>query len=107
MKSAARSAIMTTGALVLQDGMIGITEASAIRNPVTPRTRSDGSTTACFPVPIAQVPQVWKKVVQALRTNASRSRGDKRLSGDARRENSGAKARDSAISMQTSILAAS
>src|SRR6202012_4882511 len=65
MKSAARSAIITTGAFVLQDGMIGITEASAIRKPSTPRTRSDGSTTDCSPLPMAQVPQVWKKVSQA------------------------------------------
>src|SRR6266446_3812665 len=38
MKSAARSPIMLTGAWVLQLGMIGITEASAMRRPSTPHS---------------------------------------------------------------------
>ncbi|MCK7492377.1 MAG: thioredoxin family protein [Comamonadaceae bacterium] len=46
MRSLARSAIITTGALVLPETSVGITEASTTRSPSTPRTRSCGSTTA-------------------------------------------------------------
>src|ERR1700760_695009 len=45
MKSAARSPIIVTGAWVLQLGMIGITEASAMRKPSTPCTARRSSTT--------------------------------------------------------------
>jgi len=66
IRSAARSAIAITGALVLPRGTVGMTDASATRSPSMPRTRSSGSTTlACrlaatreFP-PIAQVPTGW------------------------------------------------
>ena len=44
--TAAFSAIMTVGAFVLPDVIVGITEASTTRNPSTPRTRSCGSTIA-------------------------------------------------------------
>src|SRR5258708_6021033 len=57
-KSAARSPIMVTGAWVLQVGMIGITEASAIRRPSTPCTASRSSTTDMSSLPIFAVPQV-------------------------------------------------
>ena len=46
IKSAARSAIIIVGRLVLALGMRGITEASMTRKFVTPRTRHEGSTTA-------------------------------------------------------------
>lgn len=58
--AAARSATANTVALVLAEGMIGITEASATRTPSTPLTRNAGSTTACSSVPMRQVPTGWK-----------------------------------------------
>src|SRR5580704_13545809 len=57
MKSAARSPMTVTGAWVLQLGMIGITEASAMRKPSTPRTTSRSSTTDISSLPILAVPQ--------------------------------------------------
>src|SRR5215472_6037840 len=56
----ANSPIMMLGALVLAEGIVGMTEASAMRRPWTPRTRSSASTTASSPDPIAQVPAGWK-----------------------------------------------
>src|SRR5262245_11716634 len=56
----ANSPIMILGALVLDEGIVGMTEASAIRRPSTPRTRSSASTTASSPGPIAQVPTGWR-----------------------------------------------
>src|SRR5579871_1924914 len=58
MKSAARSPMTVTGACVLQLGMIGITEASAMRRPSIPRTASRSSTTDMPSLPILAVPQV-------------------------------------------------
>ena len=46
MNSAARSASMITGAFVLPDTSVGMTEQSTTRSPATPRTRSRSSTTA-------------------------------------------------------------
>src|SRR5262249_10770034 len=56
----ANSPIMMLGALVLAEGIVGMTEASAIRRPLTPRTPSSASTTASSPDPIAQVPTGWR-----------------------------------------------
>src|SRR5262249_19683732 len=58
IRSAAFSAIMITGALMLPPTRSGITEASTTRRSSTPRTRSAGSTTASGSVagPIRQVP---------------------------------------------------
>src|SRR5262249_10270279 len=42
----ANSPIMMLGALVLAEGIVGMTEASATRRPSTPRTRKSTSTTA-------------------------------------------------------------
>lgn len=44
--SLARSAIISVGEFVLPDVIVGITDASTIRSPVTPRTRRRLSTTA-------------------------------------------------------------
>ena len=56
----ANSPIMMVGALVLADGIVGMTEASAMRRPRTPQTRSSASTTASSPDPMAQVPTGWR-----------------------------------------------
>ena len=54
--SAAFSATIMTGALILPDGMVGMTEASTTRNPSMPCTRNvAGSTTDISSVPIAHV----------------------------------------------------
>src|SRR6516165_6195608 len=58
IRSAAFSAIMITGALMLPPTRSGITEASTMRSASTPRTLSSGSTTAAGSLgrPILQVP---------------------------------------------------
>ena len=56
----ANSPIMMLGALVLAEGIVGMTEASAMRRPSTPWTRNSASTTASRPGPIAQVPTGWR-----------------------------------------------
>ena len=55
MRSAARSAIMIVGALVLPRTRVGITEASTTRSDSIPITRSSSSTTR----PIPHVPTGW------------------------------------------------
>ena len=63
--SAAFSAIIMVGALVLPPISVGMTEASTTRSPSRPRTFSVGSTTAWASVPILQVPTGWKMVNEA------------------------------------------
>ena len=62
--SAAFSATIMVGALVLHDGTNGITEASTTRRPSRPRNLSSGVVTASGPLPIAQVPTGWWSVLQ-------------------------------------------
>jgi len=59
IQSAARSAIMMVGALVLPPISVGITEASTTRRPSMPCTRNFVSTTAIASTPILQVPTGW------------------------------------------------
>ena len=66
-RSAARSPIIVVGACVFPVEIDGITDASAIRRPSTPRTRSSGSTTASSSMPILQVQAWWKYVVTVRR----------------------------------------
>src|SRR3546814_1919037 len=61
--SAAFSAIIRVGELVLPEVMVGITEASAMRRPARPWTRRRASTAAPLSSPILQVPTGWKMVV--------------------------------------------
>lgn len=69
--SAARSAIIIVGALVLPDTSAGITEQSVTRSPSTPLTRRSRSTTHSAPGPILQVPAGWKIVRACLRMASS------------------------------------
>src|SRR5207248_4514776 len=57
--SPAFSPIIIDGALVLPDVSVGMIEASAIRRPAIPWTRSWASTTAIGSDPIVQVPTGW------------------------------------------------
>ena len=68
-RSAAFSPIIRTATIGLTVGMLGKTDASAIRTPDTPRSRSSGSTTASSSsaAPIRQVPAGWKTVNAARR----------------------------------------
>jgi len=56
--SLARSAIINVGEFVLPEVIVGITEASTTRSPLTPITRNRPSTTAAgsLSVPIRHVP---------------------------------------------------
>jgi membrane protein DedA with SNARE-associated domain len=56
MRSAAIQATAMVGAAVLPATWTGSTEASTTRNPVTPRTRSRGSTTSSAAGPMALAP---------------------------------------------------
>src|SRR3954466_6634394 len=63
--SAAFSATMMVGALVFEDGMNGIIEASATRRPLRPITRKSGPPTlssSCV-APMRQVPTGWWSVL--------------------------------------------
>ena len=60
IRLAANSPIITQGAFVLAEVIVGMIEASAMRRPSMPWTRSQASTTASGPEPIAQVPTGWK-----------------------------------------------
>src|SRR5262245_49179312 len=59
IRRAANSPIITQGAFVFAEGIVGMIDASAMRRPSTPWTRSSASTTASRPEPIAQVPTGW------------------------------------------------
>ena len=61
MWSAAFSATMMVGALVLHEGTNGITEASTTRRPWSPISRRSGVTTLAglLSGPIVQVPTGW------------------------------------------------
>ena len=63
------------GALRAETGTTGITEASAMRSPSTPRTRRRSSTTLRSSVPIEQVPAKWKVVIAFARMKPSISLG--------------------------------
>src|SRR5262249_42451720 len=60
IRRAANSPIITQGAFVFAEVIVGMIDASAIRRPSTPWTRRSASTTASRPEPIAQVPTGWK-----------------------------------------------
>src|SRR5436190_9161643 len=59
IESAAFSAIMMTGALVLPEVTEGMTDASITRRPCMPCTRRSWSTTAAGSLPILHVPTGW------------------------------------------------
>ena len=59
IRSAARSAITITGALVLPRGSVGITDASTTRRPSTPSTFSSGVDHRVGRRPMRQVPTGW------------------------------------------------
>jgi hypothetical protein len=77
IRSEAFSAIMTTGACVLPETRVGMTEQSTTRSRSTPRTRRRASTTAIASSPILHVPAGWKIVCPWARAN---SRGRRRSS---------------------------
>ena len=62
--SAAFSAIMIVGALVLEETTVGMIEASTTRSRSMPLNRRRGSTTAAASLPIRQVPAGWWSVFE-------------------------------------------
>src|SRR5690606_6010436 len=71
IRSAAYSAIIIVGPFKFPDGISGMIDESATRNPATPFTRSDGSTTAISSVPILHAPDGCTAVWTVSRTKCS------------------------------------
>ena len=62
------SAIIIVGALVLPLTIAGITDASTMRSPSTPRTRKSPSTTDAASAPIRHYTTGWNTVGAVVRT---------------------------------------
>ena len=69
--SAAFSAIMIVGALVLDDTTVGMTEASTTLSRSMPLKRRRGSTTAPGSDPIRQVPAGWWSVFECRQAKST------------------------------------
>ena len=71
--SAAFSAIIIAGTLVLPETSVGMMEQSTTHSPSAPRTRRRGSTTAPSSLPMRHVPEGWKMVAPLRRAKSRMS----------------------------------